>query len=180
LATAFAVKAAAVTATVGVAGGVGYTVTKPDPVANAEPKVAKAADVAEKRQSRAIAALSAPEGGDQLRSTRLSQATSRRKAQDPKASANPTPRAKAVSRAKKTPAGRVQTAPSFVEERHATPATKKPKPARAKARPRPQVGKRREHPQPAHATPARPPREAESSPETGLPPPNPGGRGPKN
>ena len=55
--TAFAAKAAAVTATIGVAGGVGYTVAAPEPVPTTTPKVAQVAPANQGRANRQIAAV---------------------------------------------------------------------------------------------------------------------------
>jgi RNA polymerase sigma factor (sigma-70 family) len=182
LSTAFAVKAAAVTATVGVAGGVGYTVTKPEPVVSAEPNVAKAADIRETRDSRRIAVISTrKDRGHRPVAVRSHQPISVRKAHKRKPHARPSLRAKTIARAKKALVKRGHTRiPAFAEARASRPATKKPKRVQAKSRARTQVGKRRERPQVAAAKPAKPQRAAEKSRPEAAPPPPAVERGPKS
>jgi RNA polymerase sigma-70 factor, ECF subfamily len=55
--TAFAAKAAAVTATIGVAGGVGYTVNRVDPPMSAEPQIAQAKPAASTSRGDGVTAV---------------------------------------------------------------------------------------------------------------------------
>jgi RNA polymerase sigma factor (sigma-70 family) len=174
-------KAAAVSAAAAVAGGAGYEVaTRPNAVIP-EREVTRSAAVAERAQSRPIAALS-------LRRDRPTPAPAHRPPLRPKAvkakppTANRQSAAKKLVKVKQTPPKRTRARakPPILSDAPPTarPATKL-KPAPAKARGRPAVTKRSERIRPARPKPSRPAQVAEK-PLRDTGPPTPPERQPKD
>jgi hypothetical protein len=177
-AATFAMKAAAVTAAVGVVGGVGYGVTtSTDTVPRADRKVAQAANVSSKRPTGGAAEVSQTRAGRVEPGPRRAAVV---RAQPKAATTNEPPAARA-SRAKTARASRAKTfvnpkkpaeakkpaegrsrahesaRPVVVKTRPTPGAARKPKPVRT-THPRPEVGENVGRVRPARPTPSPPPR----------------------
>jgi RNA polymerase sigma-70 factor (ECF subfamily) len=172
-------KAAAVTASAAVAGGVGYTVaTKPPPVADTHPKAAKAAVVRK-----------APRAATRVRIAARNQGAARSSHAYPRA-AHPAPKlkkekrpaaahgAQAVTavRAEKSQRRRGKQLPHVVEPEATKPASNRSKELKPRKRARLPVGKKNGHvetPEPTRGPRPHPERPPEKSKGPPAPPPEP-------